>query len=280
MKYKALVLTLAALLLASCATNSNDLKNQTPDEKKSEVYYGQGTNELVNKNYSQALTYLTKAKELNPKDSRVRNNLGMSYFFRDQIGLAEEQLKKAIDLDDKNTDARMNLGSLYLSQKNYKAARIQFLAVLEDLTYPNQFRNYYNLALVSLNEGDRRMAFEYLAKSIKEKEDYCLSHYKLGEMYAEEYRFKQALDSFKESGKGTCVSEPGPHYQQAMALLNLNRPTEAKLKFQEITEKFPATRFGTMASIQIKKINNNNEEQSTRTQTEMIRSNSVETPNF
>lgn len=174
----------------------------------------------------------------------------------------------------------MNLGSLYLSQKNYKAARIQFLAVLEDLTYPNQFRNYYNLALVSLNEGDRRMAFEYLAKSIKEKEDYCLSHYKLGEMYAEEYRFKQALDSFKESGKGTCVSEPGPHYQQAMALLNLNRPTEAKLKFQEITEKFPATRFGTMASIQIKKINNNNEEQSTRTQTEMIRSNSVETPNF
>lgn len=280
MKYKALVLTLAALLLASCATNSNDLKNQTPDEKKSEVYYGQGTNELVNKNYSQALTYLTKAKELNPKDSRVRNNLGMSYFFRDQIGLAEEQLKKAIDLDDKNTDARMNLGSLYLSQKNYKAARIQFLAVLEDLTYPNQFRNYYNLALASLNEGDRRMAFEYLAKSIKEKEDYCLSHYKLGEMYAEEYRFKQALDSFKESGKGTCVSEPGPHYQQAMALLNLNRPTEAKLKFQEITEKFPATRFGTMASIQIKKINNNNEEQSTRTQTEMIRSNSVETPNF
>lgn len=280
MKYKALVLTLATFLVTSCATNSNDLKNQTPDEKKAEVYYGQGTNELVNKNYAQALTYLTKAKELNPKDSKTRNNLGMSYYFRDQIGLAEEQLKKAIDLDSKNTDARMNLGSLYLGQKNYKAAREQFLVVQEDLTYPNQYRNFYNLALVSLNEGDRRMAFEYLAKSIKEKDDYCLSHYKLGEMYAEEYRFKQALDAFKESGKGTCVSEPGPHYQQALALLNLNRSTEAKLKFQEITEKFPATRFGTMAAIQIKKINNNNEEQSTRTQTEMIRSNSVETPNF
>lgn len=281
MKYKALVLTLAALFLTSCASSTNNLQNQTPDEKKAEVYYGQGTSELVEKNYTQALTYLTKAKELNPKDSKIRNNLGMSYFFRDQIGLAEEQLKKAVELDDKNTDARLNLGSLYLSQKNYKSARIQFLAVQEDLTYPNQFRNYYNLALVSLSEGDRRMAFEYLAKSIKEKDDYCLSHFKLGEMYAEEYRFKQALDAFKESGKGTCVSEPATHYQQAMALLNLNRSTEAKMKFQEITEKFPATRFGTMASIQIKKINNNNEEQSTRTQTESIKkTNSVETPNF
>lgn len=279
MKYKMLFLTLVALFLTSCSTNK--LKDQSPEEKKAEVYYGQGTTELVNKNYSQALTYLLKAKELNPKDSKIRNNLGMAYLFRDQQALAEEQLKKSIELDELNTDARMNLGSLYMGKKQTAEARAQFEKVLKDLTYPNQFRNYYNLAVLSLNAGDRRMAFEYLAKSIKEKEDYCVSHFKLGELYAEEYRFKQALDSFKEAGKGTCVSEPGPHYQQALALLNLNRATEAKMKFQEITEKFPASRFGTMAAIQIKKINNTNEEQSTRTQTELIRdSKAVETPNF
>ncbi len=280
MKYKALILTLAALFLTSCS--SNQLKDQTPEEKKADVYYGQGTTELVNKNYQQALAYLLKAKELNPEDSKIRNNLGMSYYFREQVGLAEEQLKKAVDLDGKNSDARMNLGSLYLAKKNYKEAREQFEKVLEDLTYPTQYRNFYNLAIVNLNEGDRRMAFEFLARSIKEKSDYCPAHYKLGEMYAEEYRFKQALDSFKESGKGTCVSEPSPHYQQAMSLLNLNKPMEAKLKFQEITEKFPNTRFGTMAAIQIKKINNNSDEQSTRMQNEMIRKNdnSAETPNF
>lgn len=274
-----LFLTLVALFLTSCSTNK--LKDQSPEEKKAEVYYGQGTTELVNKNYGQALTYLLKAKELDPKDSKIRNNLGMAYLFREQHALAEEQLKKAIELDELNTDARMNLGSLYMGKKQNAEARAQFEKVLQDLTYPNQFRNYYNLAVLSLNAGDRRMAFEYLAKSIKEKEDYCVSHFKLGELYAEEYRFKQALDSFKEAGKGTCVSEPGPHYQQALALLNLNRETEAKMKFQEITEKFPTSRFGTMAAIQIKKINNTNEEQSTRTQTELIRdSKAVETPNF
>ena len=149
MKYQALFLTLTALVFSSCS--SNKLQDQTPEEKKADVYYGQGTTELVNKNYQQALVYLLKAKDLNPKDTKIRNNLGMSYYFREQIGLAEEQLKKAVDLDDKNSDARMNLGSLYLAKKNYKEARVQFEKVAEDLTYQTQYRNYFNLAITSLN---------------------------------------------------------------------------------------------------------------------------------
>ena len=49
----------AALFLASCA--SNDLAEKTTEQKKSEIYYGQGTSELVKKNYSQALTILKSA---------------------------------------------------------------------------------------------------------------------------------------------------------------------------------------------------------------------------
>ncbi|MBC7430098.1 MAG: tetratricopeptide repeat protein [Bacteriovorax sp.] len=279
MKYKALFITLAALALTSCS--SNKLKDQTPDEKKAEVYYGQGTTELVNKDYQASLNHLLKAKELNSKDSKIRNNLGMAYYFRNQTALAEEELKKAIDLDEKNSDARLNLGSLYMDNKKIKEARAQFEKVSEDLTYQAQFRNLYNLALLSLNEGDRRMAFDYLAKSIQENNDYCPAHYKLGEMYAEEYRFQQALDAFKESGKGTCVSDPAPLYQIAITLVNLNRPTEAKMMFQEIMEKFPSTRYGTLAAVQIKKISNSNEEQSIRTRTELMKqSDPVETPNF
>ena len=62
MKIKAFLLTLFVLMISSCS--SNQLKDQTPEEKKAEVYYGQGTTELVNKNYPLALTYLLKAKEL------------------------------------------------------------------------------------------------------------------------------------------------------------------------------------------------------------------------
>lgn len=280
MKLKALVLTLAALLLSSCS--SNQLTEQTPEEKKAEVYYGQGTSDLVNENYSQALINLTKAKELSPKDSKIRNNLGMAYYFRNQPALAEAELKESIKLDKKNTDARLNLGSLYMSKNRFKDAREQFDLVAADLTFANHFRNYYNLAVLSLKEGDRKSAFEFLEKSVAEREDYCAAHFMLGELHSEEYRYKQALTAFRNSSKGTCVSEPAPHYQQAITLLNLNRSSEAKAKFLEVQEKFSSTKFATLAGIQIKKLNNTNDQPTTRsTQTERIfDSESVETPNF
>ena len=56
---------LATFALVSCA--SNELTEKTLEQKKSEIYYGQGTNDLVRKNYSQALINLLKAKELAPR---------------------------------------------------------------------------------------------------------------------------------------------------------------------------------------------------------------------
>lgn len=137
--------------------------------------------------------------------------------------------------------------------------------------------------MVALKEGDRRTAFEYLSKSVKERDYYCAAHYKLGELYSEEYRFSQALESFRNAGKGTCVTEPAPYYQQALTLINLNRTTEARRKLLEISDKFPATRFSSLAQAQLKKLENSGDNQSSTraSQTEIIReSKSVETPNF
>lgn len=271
----------SATLLASCA--SNELAETTTEQKKADLYYGQGTSELVKKNYSQALINLLKAREFAPKNSEIRNNLGMAYYFREQPELAEKELLKAIDLDSKNSDARVNLGSLYLEKNRLKEARAQYETVLLDLTYPNQFRNYYNLGVLALKVGDRAEAFEYLFKSVREKEEYCQAHFKLGELYTEEYKFKQALSSFQESSKGTCVSEPAPHYQQALALMNLSRFEEARNKLKEIIEKFPKTRFNALASVQLKKISSELREQavSKNYQTEVIKeSKTIESPNF
>lgn len=282
MKKSAALFACALSLLVSCS--SGDLNKKTPNEKKAETYYGQGTVDLVNKDYTQALINLSKAKELTPNDSKIRNNLGMAYYFKKQIDKAEDELREAISLDGKNSEARVNLGSIYLEKNKLAEARKQFEKVLEDLTFNNQYRNYYNLALLSLKEGDRAEAFFNLEKSIKEKEDYCTAHFKLGELYSEEYKFQKALQSFKSSGQGTCVNQPAPLYQQAVTLMNLNRAEDAAAKFKEVLEKFPGTRFSTLANIQLKKINmNENQQTLTKGQTEVIKENgptSVETPSF
>jgi Tfp pilus assembly protein PilF len=245
------------ILFASCA--SNDLKDLTPEEKKGDLYYTQGTNDLVKKDYLSALTNLIKAKEFVPKDSQVRNNLGMAYYFKGQHHLAEIELKEAISLNEKNSDPKLNLGTLYFEMKKYKEARKLFEEVLTNLTYENQFRTYYNLALLDLAEGDRKSAFENLDKSIKEKEDYCSAHFKLGELYSEEYKFKEALASFRQSGQGLCVKEAAPIYHQAITLVSLERKSEAKKKFQDLLVKFPTSPYKAKAINQIKQLEQNKE---------------------
>ncbi|MBP9681281.1 MAG: tetratricopeptide repeat protein [Bacteriovorax sp.] len=270
-----------ATLLASCA--NNELADKSVVQKKAEIYYGQGTNDLVKKNYSQALINLLKAREYDPKDSLIRNNLGMAYYFREQPELAEKELIKAIDLDNNNTEAMANLGTIYMERNRLKEARDLFTQVSQNLTYMAQFRNYYNFALLALKEGDRKEAFDFLNKSIKEKEDYCQAHFKLGELYTEEYKFKQALASFQESSKGTCVIEPAPFYQQALSLINLNRFEEARLKLKEIIEKFPKTRFHSLANQQLRNITGQQREQASGKifQTEIIKeSKTITSPNF
>lgn len=272
---------LTFFLLSSCATH--DSVDKTNDEKKAEIYYGQGTNELVKKNYTQALINLLHAKELDPNDSQIRNNLGMAYYFREQLELAENELLKALDLDKNNSDARVNLGNIYLEKKKIKDARIQFELVLKDLTFQNQFRNYYNLAVLELEVGDRAKAFEYLFKSVKEKDEYCQAHFKLGELYTEENKFKQALASFQESGKGTCTSEPAPYYQQALSFINLGRFEEARIKLNDLISKFPNNQFSNLATLQLKKISSELKEQSTAKsyRTEVINElKTIESPNF
>lgn len=285
MKYHGILgsILFSALVLSSCASNP-ELADKSPEQKKAEIYYSQGTNDLVKKNYSQALINLLKAKEFDPKDSLIRNNLGMAYYFREQPELAEQELKEAINLDAKNTDAKANLATLFMEKNRLKEARALFDQVAQDLTYVNQFRNYYNLALLALKVGDRGEAYEFLFKSLKEKEDYCPAHFKLGELYTEEYKFKQALDSFRESSKGTCVSEPAPHFQQALALMNLGRFEEARMKLNSIIEKFPKTKYVTLANQQLKRLSAEIKEQTANNrnfQTEVIKeSKTIESPNF
>ncbi len=254
---KIIYLTTFLLIITSCS--SNKIKDQTPEEKKAELYYTQGTGELIKKDYLGALTNLLKAKELSPNDSKIRNNLGMAYYFREKMNLAEIELKEAISLDDKNSDAKINLGSIYFEKKKYKDARNLYEKVLSNLTYENQYRTYYNLAMLDLSEGDRKSAFENLNKSIKEKDDYCIANFKLGELYAEEYKFKEALHSFRQAGLGLCVSEPAPLYQQAITLLNLEKKKDAKIKFEEVISKFPDSKFQKMATNQIKRLAQNSD---------------------
>lgn len=240
-------------LLASCASTPDGLV-ETPEQKKAIIFYQQGTQELIDKNYTNALNYLLKARDLNPNDSEIRNNLGMAYYLKNQIDKAKTEFQKALSLNPKNSDARNNYASVLFQQKKYKDALEEYTKVSEDLTYTKMFRVFYNLALIYKYEGKDELSFDYLTKSITENPDYCPAHFEIGNYYTQKYQFKDALNAYQEATKGACVKEPASHFEIAMTLTRLNRVGEAQLKLKEVQEKFPKTRYAILAKEELGRI--------------------------
>ncbi len=94
-----------AIIFWGCASQSQNEKFKDPDYQKAMIHYQQGTEELVQKNYSDALRNLLKADEYYPKDDLIKNNLGMAYFMKGQMEKAKVQFQKALSLNVKNFDA-------------------------------------------------------------------------------------------------------------------------------------------------------------------------------
>lgn len=250
---KKIFLILSLLALTSCATKNK--LSKSPDEKKAELFYSHGTSKLLQKNYREALKYLKQAYEIDQNDTKILNNLGMSYYFLGQTKTAFKYLNMSIDLDNKNSDALNNLGSLYFKNKEYDKSLENYKKVLTNLTYQHQYRTHYNIGLIYLIKGDKDKAKENFLLANTQNQDYCPASFELGKLYLGEYRYNSALKWFKEASKGICYENPEPLYMQAVTFLQLENYLQAKAKFQEVIERFSSTRYSTLAHLKLKKLN-------------------------
>lgn len=253
-KWNFSTIILLALFLCSCSSTKSI--NKTTEQKKADLYYSHGTAMLINKDYRQALKLFLEAKALDNKDPKILTNLGMTYYFLKQKKLALENLKEAIEVDPGHSDARVNLGSLYFENKEYKKSLVQYEEVLKNLTYIHQYRTHYNIALIYLKLGNDKKAKEQLLLSNTQNQDYCPSSYELGLLYYRQYKFNSALKWFTEGTKGKCYENAGPTYMQGMTLLELKDLKAARIKFQDVIERFSATRYSSMANLKLNEITN------------------------
>ena len=232
-----------SVILVGCGT----FKKESFNKKKAGIYYNQGTKELVGKNYTKALEYLLKAAEYDYEDSRIHNNLGMAYYFKGRESEALSHLKKAIALDGRNSDARNNLAGIYLEKGDWELAQREYLEVLKDLLYDNQYRTYYNLGIVDLRRGRVASAIEYFKKSLADKTDYCPALYQMGVLEKQQSNYLKALEYFQEGVKGACYEIPAPHLQLGVVWEELGEIGKAENKYKDVAKRFPKTEYASLA---------------------------------
>lgn len=251
MKTFFMILTLT-LVMTSCSSNN---KKVSAKEKRAKIYYAQGTRNLVDKEYTKALKNLIESNTYVSDSTKTHTNLGMAYYFKKNKTLAINHLKHAIELDSKNTDARLNLATIYMEDNQLELAENHYQAILKDLVYEKQFRTYYNLGVLELRRGKIVKAQSYFKSSIDINENYCPSFFQLGKISYKKANYKRALKMYREATMGTCYENPEPHYLQALSLIKLKRYSDAKIKLEEMTEKFALTKYEAMAQRAIIKVN-------------------------
>lgn len=235
--------------LLSCGSTELSTK-----DKKAALYYSHGTSKLLDKDYTTALDYLLKAADMTPGDTKVHNNLGMTYYFKKQYAQAEHHLRKAIGLDPSNSDAGNNLASVYYHQKKYQDAERVYHNILENLVYQHQYRIHYNLALIKLKAKNRSMAFKHLLAAIKIKDDYCPAHILLGQLERNIKNFKKALKHFEDGLKGACFNVPQSHYLKALTLIELDEYEKANDTLEQLKIKFYTSPYSKLAETRMREI--------------------------
>ena len=222
--------------LVACASKQDKI-----NKKQSELHFGAGTQALLNRDYNSALTNLMKANKLRPGQPDVLVNLAMAYYFKGHKDLAIRSLNEALKIEPKHSDALVNLASIHYERNNINESEKLYKRVLENLTYDKQARTYFNLALIESEKKKNFSAAEkYLELSIKENANYCPAHLKLGVIKYQQRRFKDALSAFKGAVSGTCYEDPQPHYYLGLTLERLGRFGEARMKYEEIINRFPS----------------------------------------
>ena len=228
---------LSSCFLTACASSRNKEDARSPEEKKAMLYYEQGTQDLISKNYTNALSNLQIAKDLYPSNDEIRNNLGMALYLKGLKDKAKTEFEKALSLNNKNSDARNNLASLLIENKKYKEALEHLEYVVEDLTYTKKYRIYYNMGIAYKALGRPDLELDYYQKSVEENADYCPALFQIGVYHNSQYEYSKALRAFEEASKGPCTSEPAPRFEAAQVLKKLNRTAEAQKKFKVFLTK-------------------------------------------
>ncbi len=236
------MLTFVLVTFMSCASKPKEM------DKKAGLHFNAGTQALIAKEYTEALKNLLKANELENDNPEILNNLGMAYYFKGDHTLALKCLNRTVELNPKSSDAKSNIASIYYETGRFQDAERLYKEVLKDLTYDKQARTYFNLGVLELNKKNNPIAAEnYFKLSIKEASDYCPAHYKLGTIAYSKRQYNKAYRSFREATMGTCLDSAPAHYQQALTLIQLRKYNDARMKLDEIENKFRNTTFAVKA---------------------------------
>jgi Tfp pilus assembly protein PilF len=151
--------------------------------------FNTGMESLRSKNFEAAVDSLSKAGEIDPKQTVVWGNLAEAYMGlvatkppTEQpplLAKAMESYQKAIELKPDDAAMHNNFG-LALARAGKYAEAQQELGRAADLDKPNAGKYFFNLGAILVNTGHNDEAYEAFKKAVEADPNYADAHYQIG----------------------------------------------------------------------------------------------------
>ena len=243
LRFQGIVLTL--ILCVGCSSKRlGQWDRQTePMSDKAAIHYEIAREAYFSGDLIPALASALKGVELSPKNSELRNLLGLIYFRQDKLGQAEAEFQEAIKLDPRMPEAFNNLGSLYLAKKEYLQAKNTLLKGIENplYLYPERLQN--NLGLAYMGLGESELAVSAFESAIKMNKDFYLPYLNLGRFFFEQESIEKAEPLLRAAVR-LCSNCSEQRYYLGRLLLRQNKTQEALGLFKEGASIDPEGYFG------------------------------------
>ncbi len=233
---------LGILLITGCMTAG------TRDAERASLLLRLGTSQIEAGDYPKALRSLLEAEKLDPANPGIQNNLGMVYFLRDRLDLAEKHIGQAVKLAPNFSDAKNNLGRVYIENGKPEVAIPLLQNVLRDLTYERPSKATLNLGLAYFKLGRFTEARSYFNKTLSFGRDNCMAQNYLGRSFYETKEYERASETL-DLAVGFCkvLQFDEPHYYSALSYYQLGEKKKAESRLEEVMKMYSQGKYSAQA---------------------------------
>lgn len=210
----------------------------TAAKKQATYHYQMGLSYLGENNVTGALVELTAAEKIDPDNHELQNYLGLAYFRKGKLDIAEKKYLKAIALKPDYSDARNNLSVVYLEMKRWDDAVYQLKIVTEDIFYQNQTAAGINLSLAYFGKGDFNASMQTLRPLAANSPSDPMIRFNMGKVYYATDKIDLAVSEYKKA----IEIYPGyaqAHYNLAQSYMKIGDKGSAAKHFKEVVKVAP-----------------------------------------
>jgi Tfp pilus assembly protein PilF len=187
--------------------------------------------------YTDAIKWLEKAVEIDDRNKDAWYYLGRAYYTRSRLVEARKAFQTVLDLDPRDVKAENNLGLIFESSSDPGAAIDAYrkaIAWQESSTHPSE-QPYVNLGNLLMEQGQSKEAVTPLETAVGLAPDNGLCRLKLGTAYLRAGKLEPARHEL-EKATSLEPENAAAHYQLGRLYKELHDPDRARVEFERTAE--------------------------------------------